>query len=105
MMADQRLRRSLTYESVLEHLQAQFLHGKLMVGETAIRVAYHILEWMGMLEVVQGSRTFGLVTSAKNDTLLRQLQLAGRQALAHLQEARNLLSSAVAGGGVHRTVT
>jgi len=105
-------KRSLIYETVIEHIKTQLINGELKpgarlptvaalagqlnVGQASVREAYRILESMGVLEVTQGRGTF--VSPSINDSggALRHLQLAEQQTLAHLLETRKLLEPGVA---------
>lgn len=109
---DNQPKRTLIYETVIEHIKAQLIHGQLKagarlptvaalaeqleVGQASVREAYRILESMGILEVTQGRGTF--VSLAINDLSggLRHFQLAEQQTLAHLLETRKLLEPGIA---------
>jgi GntR family transcriptional repressor for pyruvate dehydrogenase complex len=100
-------RRSLIYESVLEHVKAELLGGGLRPGDrlptvaamagtmgvsaAAVREAYRVLERMGLLAVTQGRGTFVAALPADGPSMLGRFQLADNQSLAHLVEARLLL--------------
>ena len=105
-------RRSLIYESVLEHVKAELLGGGLRPGDrlptvaalagtmgvssAAVREAYRVLESMGLLDVTQGRGTFVAALPADGPSILGHFQLADNQSLAHLFEARLLLEPPIA---------
>jgi GntR family transcriptional repressor for pyruvate dehydrogenase complex len=111
-MVDNQPKRTLIYETVIEHIKAQLISGELKagarlptvaalaeqleVGQASVREAYRIMESMGILEVTQGRGTF--VSLAFNDLGggLRHFQLAEQQTLAHLLETRKLLEPGIA---------
>lgn len=106
-------RRKLIYETVLEHIKSEILQDRLKPGTrlptvavlaeqlevnpASVREAYRVLESMGILEVTQGRGTFVASAAVGDDgNLLRHFQLAGRESLTHLLEARKLLEPGVA---------
>lgn len=105
-------KRSLIYETVIEHLKAQLMSGELRpgarlptvaalaeqlgVGVASVREAYRILESMGLLEVTQGRGTFVSSTINESGSVLRHFQLAEQQTLSHLLETRKLLEPGIA---------
>jgi len=104
-------KRSLIYETVIEHIKAQLINGDLQpghrlptvavmakgldVGPASVREAYRILESMGFLEVTQGRGTFVSETLNSSGGVLRHFQLAEQQTLSHLLEARKLLEPGI----------
>ena len=109
-MADTQ-KRSLIYETVIEHIKGQLINGtlkpgarlptvaalaeELNVGQASVREAYRIMENMGILDVTQGRGTF--VSPAINTGgILRHIQLTEQQTLSHLLETRKLLEPGIA---------
>jgi GntR family transcriptional repressor for pyruvate dehydrogenase complex len=111
-MADSQAKRTLIYETVIEHIKAQLINGELKpgarlptvaglaeqleVGQASVREAYRILESMGILEVTQGRGTFVSVAIHDRGAVLRHFQLVEQQTLAHLLETRKLLEPGIA---------
>jgi GntR family transcriptional regulator, transcriptional repressor for pyruvate dehydrogenase complex len=109
---DESPRRSLIYETVLEHVKAQLLAGRLRPGDrlptvtalagtmgvsaAAVREAYRVLESMGLLDVTQGRGTFVAALPADGPSILGHFQLSDSQSLAHLFEVRLLLEPQIA---------
>jgi GntR family transcriptional repressor for pyruvate dehydrogenase complex len=105
-------RRSLIYETVLEHVKAELLAGDLRPGDrlptvatlartmgvsaAAVRDAYRVLGSMGLLDVTQGRGTFVAALPADGPSILGTFQLADNQTLAHLFETRLLLEPPIA---------
>lgn len=105
-------RRSLIYETVLEHVKAELLAGGLQPGDrlptvaalartmgvsaAAVREAYRVLGSMGLLAVTQGRGTFVVALPADGPSIIDRFQLADNQTLAHLFEARLLLEPPIA---------
>lgn len=110
--------RSLIYESVLEALKRDLLGGALRPGDrlptvaamadrmgvarTSVREAYRVLQNMGLLEVTRGRGTFVAALPIEGAGVLRQFQLADRETLAHLFEARLVLEPAIAAFATQR---
>lgn len=104
--------RTLIYESVLEALKRDLLGGALRSGDrlptvaamadrmgvarSSVREAYRVLQNMGLLEVTRGRGTFVAALPIEGAGVLRQFQLADRETLAHLFEARLVLEPAIA---------
>lgn len=104
--------RSLIYETVLEHLKAELMSGRLKPGDrlptvsalanrmtvspASVREAYRVLQSVGLLEVTQGRGTFVTALPSDGLSVLRTFQLAERQTLAHLFEARLVLEPQIA---------
>ena len=104
--------RLLIYESVLEALKRDLLGGTLRPGDrlptvsamadrmgvarVSVREAYRVLQSMGLLEVTRGRGTFVAALPMQGGSTLRQFQLADRETLAHLFEARLVLEPAIA---------
>ena len=111
-MADNPSKRTLIYETVIEHIKAQLFNGdlkpgarlptvaalaeQLEVGQASVREAYRILESMDILEVTQGRGTFVSSNINQSGGALRHFQLAEQQTLSHLLEARKLLEPGIA---------
>ena len=111
-MPSTRRRRSLIYESVIEHIKNDLLEGKLQpsmrlptvaelsrrlgVGQAAVREAYRILESIGILEVTQGRGTYVSASVIDDSDVLYHVQLAERLSLSHLLEARKLIEPGLA---------
>jgi GntR family transcriptional repressor for pyruvate dehydrogenase complex len=110
--------RSLIYESVLEALKRDLLGGALRPGDrlptvsamadrmgvarVSVREAYRVLQNMGLLEVTRGRGTFVAALPIDGSAILRQFQLAERETLAHLFEARLVLEPAIAAFAAER---
>ncbi len=62
---------------------------RMTVSPGSVREAYRVLESMGLLEVTQGRGTFVTALPSDGAGVLHQFQLAERQSLAHLFEARH----------------
>jgi len=111
-MADTQSKRTLIYETVIEHIKAQLINGELNpgtrlptvaalaeqleVGQASVREAYRILENMGILEVTQGRGTFVSAEINQSGGVLRHFQLVEQQTLSHLLETRKLLEPGIA---------
>lgn len=109
-MADTQ-KRSLIYETVIEHIKGQLINGNLKpgarlptvaalaeelnVGQASVREAYRIMENMGILEVTQGRGTF-VSPTINTGGILRHIQLTEQQTLSHLLETRKLLEPGIA---------
>jgi GntR family transcriptional repressor for pyruvate dehydrogenase complex len=105
-------RRSLIYETVLEQLKGELMSGRLKPGDrlptvnamagtmsvrpSSVREAYRVLESLGLLEVTQGRGTFVTALPTDGPSVLQTFQLAERQTLAHLFEARLVLEPHIA---------
>jgi GntR family transcriptional repressor for pyruvate dehydrogenase complex len=105
-------RRSLIYETVLEKLKGELMSGRLKPGDrlptvnamagtmsvrpSSVREAYRILASLGLLEVTQGRGTFVTALPTDGPSVLQTFQLAERQTLAHLFEARLVLEPHIA---------
>lgn len=105
-------RRSLIYETVLEHLKGELMSGRLRAGDrlptvsalaeqmrvsaASVREAYRVLESMGLLDVTQGRGTFVAALPADEAGVLGQFRLAEHQTLAHLFESRLVLEPPIA---------
>jgi GntR family transcriptional repressor for pyruvate dehydrogenase complex len=114
-------RRSLIYETVLEQIKGELMSGRLGPGDrlptvnemaarmtvrpASVREAYRVLESMGLLEVTQGRGTFVTAVPSDGIDVLQHLQLAERQSLAHLFEARLLLEPQIAALAAERAST
>jgi GntR family transcriptional repressor for pyruvate dehydrogenase complex len=104
--------RSLIYEGVVEAIKRDLFRGTLKPGDrlptvatmadrmglsrASVREAYRVLQNMGLLEMTQGRGTFVAALPAGEETVLRRFQLAERQTLPHLFEARLVLEPAIA---------
>lgn len=111
-------RRKLIYESVLEYIKSDIVQSRLKPGtrlptvaalarqmdvsQASVREAYRVLERMGFLEVTQGRGTFVSANINDDHDLLSHFQLARRESLVHLTEARKLLEPSVAGLAAQR---
>jgi GntR family transcriptional repressor for pyruvate dehydrogenase complex len=110
--------RTLIYESVLEALKRDLLGGALRPGDrlptvsamadrmgvarVSVREAYRVLQNMGLLEVTRGRGTFVAALPIDGSAVQRQFQLADRETLAHLFEARLVLEPAIAAFAAER---
>jgi GntR family transcriptional regulator, transcriptional repressor for pyruvate dehydrogenase complex len=110
--------RSLIYESVLEALKRDLLAGTLRPGDrlptvsamadrmgvarASVREAYRVLQNMGLLVMTQGRGTFVAALPMAGGAVLRQFQLADRETLADLFEARLVLEPAIAAFAAQR---
>jgi GntR family transcriptional repressor for pyruvate dehydrogenase complex len=119
-MPNQR-RRSLIYETVLEEIKGELMTGRLQQGDrlptvnamadrmtvspASVREAYRVLESMGLLEVTQGRGTFVTASPSDGAGVLKRFQLAERQTLAHLFEARLVLEPHIAALAAERAST
>ncbi len=119
-MAERR-RRSLVYETAFEHIKGDLITGHLQAGDrlptvrdlarqlelspAAVREAYRVLESLGYLEVTQGRGTFVSALPSDGDGGMRGFQLAERESLGHLFEARSVLEPRLAALAAERAST
>jgi GntR family transcriptional repressor for pyruvate dehydrogenase complex len=105
-------RRSLIYETVIEQIKGELMSGRVQPGDrlptvsvmaarmtvspASVREAYRVLANMGLLEVTQGRGTFVTALPMDGASILQHFQLAERQSLAHLFEARLILEPQIA---------
>jgi GntR family transcriptional repressor for pyruvate dehydrogenase complex len=105
-------RRSLIYETVIEQIKGELMSGRVQPGDrlptvnamaarmtvspASVREAYRVLASMGLLEVTQGRGTFVAALPFDGANILQHFQLAERQSLAHLFEARLILEPQIA---------
>jgi len=105
-------RRSLIYETVIERIKEELMSGRVQPGDrlptvnamaaqmtvspASVREAYRVLASMGLLEVTQGRGTFVTTLPMDGVNILQHFQLAERQSLAHLFEARLILEPQIA---------
>jgi GntR family transcriptional regulator, transcriptional repressor for pyruvate dehydrogenase complex len=117
-MAKSPEKRSLIYETVLDHIKSELLKGNLQAGDrlptvvemaeklriapSSVREAYRVLETLGVLSVTQGRGTFVSSTVSASNGLMSGLQFAEKQSMSHLLETRKLLEPAVAAMAAQR---
>jgi len=105
-------RRSLIYETVLEHLKGELMSGRLSPGDrlptvsalaaqmrvnaASVREAYRVMANMGLLDVTQGRGTFVATLPSDETGVLTQFRLAEHQTLGHLFESRLVLEPPIA---------
>lgn len=111
-MVEQKRSNNLIYESVIEHIRADLLAGRLVpgsqlptvaalaeqlgVGQAAVREAYRILQSRGILEVTQGRGTFVTDSIVNVDDMLDDFKFIEQPSRVHLLEARRLLEPGIA---------
>ena len=103
---------TLIYETVLEHIKASLLEGKLRagsrlptvnamakelgVGPASVREAYRVLETMGILEVRQGRGTTVAADFIEPAGRTEDFKVAQQQSVSTVMETRRLIEPNVA---------